>query len=71
VSTETTPFEIERRTVEQLREARARIDKELSKAIVGQREVVEQVLYALFSGGHCLITGAPGLAKTLLVRSIA
>jgi len=71
VTTETTPYELERRTVEQLREARARIDKELSKAIVGQRDVIEQLLFALFSGGHCLITGAPGLAKTLLVRSIA
>jgi MoxR-like ATPase len=39
--------------------------------MVGQHQVVEQLLYALFSGGHCLITGAPGLAKTLLVRSIA
>ena len=67
----TTPFEIERRTVEQIREARKRIDAELSKTVVGQKEVVEQLLYSLFSGGHCLITGAPGLAKTLLVRSIA
>jgi len=71
VTTENTPYEIERRTVEQLREARKRIDSELSKAIVGQRDVVEQLLFALFSGGHCLITGAPGLAKTLLVRSLA
>ena len=71
MTTETSPYEIEKRTVEQLREARTRIDKELSKAIVGQRDVVEQLLFALFSGGHCLITGAPGLAKTLLVRSIA
>src|SRR3954466_10074232 len=39
--------------------------------MVGQQEVIEQLLYALFSGGHCLITGAPGLAKTLLVRSSA
>src|SRR5688500_1885451 len=39
--------------------------------MVGQHQVVEQLLYCLFSGGHCLITGAPGLAKTLLVRSIA
>ncbi|MBX3442004.1 MAG: MoxR family ATPase [Planctomyces sp.] len=54
-----------------LREGRARIDAELSKAIVGQAAVVEQLLTALFAGGHCLITGAPGLAKTLLVRSIA
>ena len=66
-----TPREIERKTVEQIREARERIQKELSKVLVGQQEVVEQLLYALFSGGHCLITGAPGLAKTLLVRSIA
>jgi MoxR-like ATPase len=64
-------YEIERKVVEQLREARERIIVELSKVMVGQQEVVEQLLYALFSGGHCLITGAPGLAKTLLVRSIA
>ena len=67
-----TKYEIERRVVEQLREARERIIAELSKVVVGQHEVVEQLLYALFSGGHCLITGArSGLAKTLLVRSIA
>ena len=64
-------YEIEKKTVEQLRAARERIHSELSKVLVGQNEVVEQLLYALFSGGHCLITGAPGLAKTLLVRSIA
>src|SRR5205085_6000152 len=63
--------DIERKTVEQIRDARERILQELSKVLVGQKEVVEQLLYALFSGGHCLITGAPGLAKTLLVRSIA
>ena len=50
---------------------RARISEELAKVIVGQRQVIEQILIALFSGGHCLITGAPGLAKTLLVKSIA
>jgi MoxR-like ATPase len=71
MSTETSRYEIERKVVEQLREARERIGKELSKVMVGQHEVVEQLLFALFSGGHCLITGAPGLAKTLLVRSIA
>jgi MoxR-like ATPase len=71
VTTETTPYELEKRTVEQIREARNRIGAELAKTVVGQKEVVEQLLYSLFSGGHCLITGAPGLAKTLLVRSIA
>ncbi len=54
-----------------LRTGRAKIESELSKAIVGQSDVVEQLLISLFAGGHCLITGAPGLAKTLLVRSIA
>jgi MoxR-like ATPase len=56
---------------EQLQAARERIVAELGKAIVGQAEVIEQILIALFAGGHCLITGAPGLAKTLLVKSIA
>jgi MoxR-like ATPase len=50
---------------------RAKIEAELAKTIVGQREVIDQILIALFAGGHCLITGAPGLAKTLLVKSIA
>jgi MoxR-like ATPase len=57
--------------VEKLITGQARIETELGKVIVGQKEVVEQILLALFSGGHCLITGAPGLAKTLLVKSIA
>ncbi|MBL8826881.1 MAG: MoxR family ATPase, partial [Planctomycetaceae bacterium] len=61
----------ERDTVEQLRTSRGRIDTELAKVIVGQREAVEQLLISLFAGGHCLLTGAPGLAKTLLVKSIA
>ena len=58
-------------TFEQLQAARPRILAELGKAIVGQHEVIEQILIALMAGGHCLITGAPGLAKTLLVKSIA
>jgi MoxR-like ATPase len=56
---------------EQVAEGRARILAELRKVIVGQDEVVDQVLIALFTGGHCLITGVPGLAKTLLIRTIA
>ncbi len=67
----TEPFESERQVVEQLREGRRRIGEELAKVIVGQQEVIEQLLITLFAGGHCLITGAPGLAKTLLVKSIA
>src|SRR5215203_6978990 len=70
-TTETSMYEMERKTVEQLREARERILKELSKVMVGQQQVIEQLLVSLFAGGHCLVTGAPGLAKTLLVRSLA
>ncbi len=57
--------------VEKLANAHSMIGGELEKVIVGQREAVEQMLIALLSGGHCLITGAPGLAKTLLVRTLA
>ncbi len=56
---------------ERLQDGRALVEAELAKAIVGQREVVEQLLLALLAGGHCLITGAPGLAKTLLVKSVS
>src|SRR6516162_6576404 len=70
-STTSSEFEAERHTVEKLIAGRALIEAELAKVIVGQRDVIEQILIALFAGGHCLITGAPGLAKTLLVKSIA
>ena len=56
---------------ERVAEGRERILAELRKVIVGQDEVVEQVLIALFTGGHCLITGVPGLAKTLLIKTVA
>ena len=45
--------------------------KEISKVIVGQEDVVNQVLISIFSNGHCLLVGVPGLAKTLLVQTIA
>jgi len=61
----------EEQLVEQVINGKVRIDAELSKVIIGQKDVVEEILIALFAGGHCLITGAPGLAKTLLVKSIA
>ncbi len=56
---------------ERVAEGRARILTELRKVIVGQDQVVDQVLMALFTGGHCLITGVPGLAKTLLIKTLA
>jgi MoxR-like ATPase len=56
---------------EKVAAGRERILTELRKVIIGQDEVVEQVLIALFTGGHCLITGVPGLAKTLLIKTLA
>src|SRR5437868_1754315 len=58
-------------SAEKVAEGRERILSELRKVIVGQDEVVEQVLIALFTGGHVLITGVPGLAKTLLIKTLA
>jgi MoxR-like ATPase len=71
METETNNPTDEQQLVEQIVAGHARIQRELAKVIVGQKEVIEQILIALFAGGHCLITGAPGLAKTLLVKSIA
>ncbi|MEQ8851331.1 MULTISPECIES: MoxR family ATPase [Gimesia] len=59
------------RIFEMLQNSRQQIDREISKAVIGQKEIIDQLLIALFAGGHCLITGAPGLAKTLLVNSLA
>jgi len=50
---------------------RDRLVGEVGKRIIGQRETIDQMLAALFTGGHCLLVGVPGLAKTLLVRSLA
>src|SRR5438128_2362844 len=58
-------------SAERVAEGRERILTELRKVIVGQDEAVEEVLIALFTAGHCLITGVPGLAKTLLIKTLA
>ncbi|MBM4018779.1 MAG: MoxR family ATPase [Planctomycetes bacterium] len=57
--------------IEQLGKARSLLLQEIHKVIVGQDEVIEQLLYAMFSRGHCLMVGVPGLAKTLLISTIA
>src|SRR5437870_10639790 len=57
--------------ITRFREVETSIVKQVRRVIVGQEEVLEQVLISLFVGGHCLITGLPGTAKTLLVRTIA
>jgi len=64
-------YALEKETVERLGQARDQIEAELAKVIVGQKDVIGQLLIALLSGGHCLLTGAPGLAKTLLIRTLA
>ncbi len=56
---------------EQLRHAYQRIRQEVSKVVVGQDETIEQLLIAMLARGHCLLEGVPGLAKTLMVRSLA
>jgi MoxR-like ATPase len=59
------------RAVEALARARTGIVEQIEKRVVGQREVVEHLLIALFSRGHCLFVGVPGLAKTLLISTLA
>ena len=62
---------VEESAIEQLVRARLAILREVSKVIVGQEEVIENLLIGLFADGHCLFIGVPGLGKTLLVRTIA
>ena len=58
-------------TVRELAATYERLSDQIGKVIVGQRTVVEQLLTAMFSRGHCLLVGVPGLAKTLLVSTVA
>ena len=60
-----------RARVARFQDAQNAIKREVQKVIVGQEEVIEHVLISLFVGGHCLLTGLPGTAKTLLVRTMA
>jgi len=59
------------RAVESLASAKQQIIEQIEKRVVGQREVVEHLLISLFSRGHCLFVGVPGLAKTLLISTLA
>ncbi|MBL9139617.1 MAG: MoxR family ATPase [Verrucomicrobiales bacterium] len=58
-------------SLSRLQDARAALERELAKVIVGQREVIEQILIAIFTRSHAVLVGVPGLAKTLLVSSLA
>lgn len=57
--------------IEKLMGGRDMILKKLKKAIIGQEEVIDQMLMAFFAGGHCLLEGVPGLAKTLMIKTLA
>jgi MoxR-like ATPase len=57
--------------IERLNDGYRRITRELGKAIVGQQKVLEELLIAIFARGHCLLVGVPGLAKTLMIRTLA
>ncbi len=68
------PVEIKEQEIAEIGEFAAKRDTmlgEIQKVIVGQDKVVEEVLIALFSRGHCLLVGVPGLAKTLLISTLA
>ncbi|TDH27437.1 MoxR family ATPase [Segetibacter sp. 3557_3] len=64
-------MEISESSVQQLLQKLGQLVREIQKVIVGQDEVLEEVIVALLAGGHCLIEGVPGLAKTLMVRTMA
>ena len=71
MATDTVALVKEDELLEKLITARAQILREVRKVIFAQDEVVDQVLISLFVGGHSLVTGVPGLAKTLLIRTVA
>ena len=74
MSTTATPqidSEALKQRIQRFRQVQSDIVTQVRRVIVGQEEVLEQVMIGLFVGGHCLITGLPGTAKTLLVRTLA
>lgn len=64
-------FENEIKAVDALHEVFKNISTEIGKIVIGQDEVIKSVLISIFSNGHCLLVGVPGLAKTLLVQTVA
>ena len=65
------PPQVDSNAVKQLANAREKITNQLSRIIIGQQDVIEEILISIFSKGHCLLEGVPGLAKTLLVSTLA
>ena len=68
---ESTPKEIDPQALDNLSRAHQALREEIAKVIVGQTEVVDDLLTVIFARGHCLMVGVPGLAKTLMVQTIA
>ena len=64
-------FENEVKAVDALHQSFLKIKSEINKVVIGQDEVIKSVLVAVFSNGHCLLVGVPGLAKTLLVQTVS
>ena len=65
------PEPSDREALERLQEATAQLRGEIGKIVIGQEAVVEQLLIAILARGHCILEGVPGLAKTLLVSTLA
>ncbi|MEZ6064888.1 MAG: MoxR family ATPase [Planctomycetaceae bacterium] len=63
--------EVSQQSIEKLNEAYRRIREQMARVIVGQSDVIDQLLISLFSRGHCLLEGVPGLAKTLMISTLA
>jgi len=59
------------KTLEELQKAKKEIIQEMHKVIIGQDAIIEKILIGLFAGGHCLLIGVPGLAKTLMIRTLS
>jgi MoxR-like ATPase len=66
-----TTDDIDLAELDELNKAYAAIREQLSRQIVGQNEVLDQLLIAVFARGHCILEGVPGLAKTLMVQSLS
>ena len=64
-------FKSDAEAIDSLKDAYTRLDKEIGKVVIGQEDVVKDVIISIFSRGHCLLVGVPGLAKTLLVTTIS
>ena len=67
---ETTP-ELDPQAIDRIGRARQALGEQIAKVIIGQQQIIDDLLTAVFARGHCLMVGVPGLAKTLMVQTIA